>query len=171
MSTTCPHNMVNFGPLTVESEGEFGEPQQISRLGYVNAPASLNGRQPNFARCLAVYLAGTLHIQHSKLNLHQCLALSYIGSVYCKAIEQRASVERCVVVQGMELLNFCRRRHLYSAGQRVRHVATCSHSSFICILRLNNKMLIRQHKARTCVLTRDVLYKAYDILWNFVLLI
>ena len=29
-SSTCAHNMVNFGPLTAEICGEFGAPQQIS---------------------------------------------------------------------------------------------------------------------------------------------
>jgi len=35
--------------------------QQVSRLGFVTAPTSLNGGQPNVARCLAVSCAGTLH--------------------------------------------------------------------------------------------------------------
>ena len=30
--------------------------QRVSRLGFVTLPTSLNGRQPNFARCLAVLL-------------------------------------------------------------------------------------------------------------------
>jgi len=37
--------------------GSLGHPckfQRISRLGFVTAPTSLNGRQPNFSRCLAV---------------------------------------------------------------------------------------------------------------------
>jgi len=36
--------------------------QQVSHLGIVTAPTSLNGGQPNFARCLAVSWAGTLYI-------------------------------------------------------------------------------------------------------------
>ena len=36
--------------------------QRVSRLGFVTAPISLNGGQPNFARCLAVSWAGTLYI-------------------------------------------------------------------------------------------------------------
>jgi len=34
--------------------------QRVSRVGFVAAPMSLTGRQPNFARCLAVSWAGTL---------------------------------------------------------------------------------------------------------------
>ena len=35
---------------------------------------------------------------------------------YCMALQQRAWAELCGVVHGMELRNFCRRHHLYSAG-------------------------------------------------------
>jgi len=34
--------------------------QRVSRLGFVTAATSLNGGQPNFARCVAVSWAGTL---------------------------------------------------------------------------------------------------------------
>jgi len=43
----------------------FGHPskfQRFSRLGFVTAATSLNGGQPNFARCLAVSWAGTLYV-------------------------------------------------------------------------------------------------------------
>ena len=48
--------MVNFGPLAAEicwrvwGTQHF---QRVSFLGFVTAATSLNGRQPNFARCLA----------------------------------------------------------------------------------------------------------------------
>jgi len=53
MSSTCPHNMVNFGPLTAEmAVQEFGAPVQIS-TGFASwqryCTASTSGRQPNFA--------------------------------------------------------------------------------------------------------------------------
>ena len=52
MSSTCPHNMVNFGLLTAETVGEFGAPLQIS-TGFASwqryCTASCSGRQPNFA--------------------------------------------------------------------------------------------------------------------------
>ena len=65
-SSTCCHNMVYFGPLTTEicwRIWNLGYPrkfQRVSPLGFVTAPASLNGGQPNFARCLAVSCTGIL---------------------------------------------------------------------------------------------------------------
>jgi len=41
--------------------------QRVSRFGFVTAATSLNGRQPNFARCLAVSWAGTLCIHFWRL--------------------------------------------------------------------------------------------------------
>ena len=67
--------------------------QWVSHLGFVTAPMSLNGGQPNFARCLAVSWAGTLYIHFwellppngilpgAKFTLHPNLACSYIGIV------------------------------------------------------------------------------------------
>ena len=53
--------MVNFGHTNgwdrLADPNKF---QRVSRLGFVTAPTSLNGGQPNFARCLAVFWAGTL---------------------------------------------------------------------------------------------------------------
>jgi len=39
------------------------DPSRVSRLGFVSAPMSVNGGQPNFAQCLAVSWAGTLYIR------------------------------------------------------------------------------------------------------------
>jgi len=67
--------------------------QQVSHLAFVTAATSLNGRQPNFARCLAVSWAGTLYVHFwvlllpnrilpgANLTLRLSLAFSYIGSV------------------------------------------------------------------------------------------
>jgi len=41
--------------------------QRVSRLGFVTAATSLNGSQPNFARCLAVSCAATLYIHFWRL--------------------------------------------------------------------------------------------------------
>jgi len=97
ISSTCPFNMANFGPLTDDTGSVvWGHPskfQRVSRLGFVTAATSLNGSQPNFARCLAVSRAGTLYIHFrrllprngtlpgAKFTLHPSLALCYIGSV------------------------------------------------------------------------------------------
>jgi len=76
--------------------GSLGYPskfQRVLRLGFVTAATSLTGGQPNFARCLAVFLAGTLYIHfpgllppdgilpRAKFSLRPSLAFSYIGSV------------------------------------------------------------------------------------------
>jgi len=90
--------MVNFGPLTAEIDlAGLGHPskfQRVSRFGFVTAPTSLIGGQPNVARCLAVSWAGTLYIHFrgllpcnrilpggAKFTLRPRVAFSYIGSV------------------------------------------------------------------------------------------
>jgi len=66
--------------------------QRVLRLAFVTAAKSLTGGQPNFARCLAVFWAGTLCIhfcrllprwilRSAKFTLHPRLAFSYNGSV------------------------------------------------------------------------------------------
>jgi len=61
-SSTFPHNMVNFGPLTAEIG--LGHPckfQRVSRLGSVTTRHSSSGRQPKFAalnRVCRLYSAG-----------------------------------------------------------------------------------------------------------------
>jgi len=57
ISSTCPHNMVNFGPLAAEIGPvvwTLGHPCKfqrisLSHLGSVTARHSSSGRQPNFA--------------------------------------------------------------------------------------------------------------------------
>jgi len=98
----------------------FGNPskfQRVSRLGFVTAATSLTGGQPNFARPLVVSWAGTLCIHFRGLLPPD--GIDYV-EVLCSpisALQQRALAEHCGVVQGMELLNFRRGRHLYSAGR------------------------------------------------------
>ena len=53
MSSKCPHNIVNFGPLVAEIGlpvcGTPSKFQRLLRLGSVTARQSSSGRQPNFA--------------------------------------------------------------------------------------------------------------------------
>jgi len=79
----------------------------------------------NFARC--------------KVHFTSSLAFSYIGSVRT-TLQQRASAKLCSVLQGMELQNFRRGRHLYLAGWPSRlasaHILVCSnHCTRIDIVR------------------------------------
>ena len=71
ISSTCPDNMVNFGPLAAEIVslvwGTTCKFQRVSRFGYVTAATSLNGSQPNVALCLAVSWPGTLYIHFRDL--------------------------------------------------------------------------------------------------------
>ena len=58
----------------------------------------------------------------ARCNIHfaskSCVRLYW--QRYCTALQQLASAKVCGVVQGMELQNFRRRRHLYSAGRSSR---------------------------------------------------
>jgi len=53
ISSTCPHNMMNFGPVAAEIDPVvWGTPENFNgflRLGCVTARHSSIGRQPNFA--------------------------------------------------------------------------------------------------------------------------
>jgi len=89
ISSTCPHNMANFGPLTQTAEigsGVYTTPskfQRVSRLAFVTAPTSLTGGQP----------VQTLHFTSKS-----CVLLYW--QRYCTALQQRASAKLCGVVQG-----------------------------------------------------------------------
>ena len=91
VSSICPHNMAN-GWDCFDCLGHPSKFQRVSRLAFITATTSLNGGQPNFARCLAVSWAGTLYIHFgalapegilpgAKFTLRPSLAFSYIISV------------------------------------------------------------------------------------------
>jgi len=137
ISSTCPHNTVNFRPLTAEIDWRvFGAPQQISTvscLGFVTAPKSLNGRQPNSVQCLAVSWAGTLYIHfwgllpltefspvQNSLYVHVLCSSTLTALQLLQGTPAAGSAKLCGVVQGMELRNFHRGRHLYAAGRPSR---------------------------------------------------
>jgi len=127
MSSTCLHNMANFGPLTAEiGSGVWGTPANfkwVSRLGFVTAATSLSGSQPNFAQCLAISWAGTLYIHFpgllprngilpgAKFTLRPRLAFSYIGSVTARHSSSRREPKFAALSRGC---------HLYSAGRPSR---------------------------------------------------
>ena len=65
----CRHNITNFGPLNVTNGWDLlvslrhlSKFQRVSRIGFVTAPTSLSGGQPNLARCLAVSWACTVYV-------------------------------------------------------------------------------------------------------------
>ena len=88
-------HMSRYGELRPTSDWErLASLRRPGKLRFVTAPTSLNGGQPNFARCLAVSCAGTLFIHFWRLlppisiilpraifTLRPSLAFSHIGSV------------------------------------------------------------------------------------------
>jgi len=112
------------------------------------APTSLSGGQPNFARCFAISWAGTIYSyihfwgsypwrNYGRCKIHfasmSCILLYWQR---CSTVlEQRASAKLCGMVQGMELRNFRRGRHLYSAR-------AYPHSTWLWI----NTTLRQQHR-------------------------
>jgi len=125
ISSTCAHNMASFGPITAEIGLPVWGSQancngfRVLPSSFVTSATSLTRGQPNFARCLAVFCAGILYIHFRGLLPGQNFASTSKSCVllYCTALQQRASAKLCSVVQGMDLWNFRRGRHLYSAGQ------------------------------------------------------
>jgi len=105
-----------------DRSGSLGHPssfQWLSHLGSVTVATSLNGSQPNFARCLAVTWAGTLHIHFqgflprygilsgAKFTLRPSLALSYFGSITARHSYSRRQPNFAALSTG---------HHLYLAG-------------------------------------------------------
>jgi len=102
--------------------GSLGHPskfQRVSSLGFVTAPTSLDGRQPNFARYSAVFWVGTVYIHflgllspgrilpRAKIDFASKSRVLLYWKRYCTALEQWAWAKLCRVVQGMELRTFC----------------------------------------------------------------
>jgi len=116
--------------------GHTSQFQRLLRPDFVTAATSLNERQPNcatFGRLLGCCTTVDIHFWGLLLpdgNLPRCkftflptLAFSYIGSVTVRAstaLQQRTSTKLCSVVQGVELRDFHRGRHQYSAGRPSR---------------------------------------------------
>jgi len=101
--STCLRNMVNFGWHLFTSLGHHSRFQWVSHLAFFTVATLLTGGQPNFARCLAISCAGTLHIfggscplteffPSAKFTLHtskSCILLHW--QRYCTALQQLAS--------------------------------------------------------------------------------
>ena len=137
ISPHVPHNTVNFGPLTAE----------ICRRVW-GTPANFNGFRVLASvlhRRRSVEVNQTLHnVGPSPGLVHYRPCMDFGGSCpqqnftrckiyfaskscvlrywqrYCTTLEHCASAKLCGVVQGMELRNFRRGRHLYSAGRPSR---------------------------------------------------
>jgi len=86
--------------------------QRVSRLGFVTALTSLNGGQPNFARCSAVSCTGILYVHFG--GGFPVLA-SLLHGTRAAGVSQTL---RCGTRNGITV--FRRGRNLYSAGQPSR---------------------------------------------------
>jgi len=117
------HNMVNFGLVMAEIGSVVWGTQLIatglaSCLRYCSDVA--HRRPTKLCRMVRyIHIFGVLApdgiLPVAKFTLLLSLAFSYIGSVTCTALQQRALAKLCGVAQGMELQNFRRGRHLYLA--------------------------------------------------------
>jgi len=106
--------------------------QPVCRLGFVTAPTSFNGGQPNFGRCLVVSWAGTLYVHFlslfssngilpgTKFTLRPGLAFSYICSVTARHSSSGRQPNFAVWYTEWNYGTFRRRRHLYLAGRPSR---------------------------------------------------
>jgi len=128
---TCSHNMVNFGPLAAEIDWRvWGTPAHFNGFRVL---ASLLQRRRSTEVNQTLHEVwpspGLVHYIHFRRLLSpdgilpgakftfrpNCCVLLY-WQHYCTALQQRALAKLCGVVQGMELRNYRRPRHLYSAG-------------------------------------------------------
>jgi len=129
VSWQCGELRPSNGCDLFSSLGHPSKFQRVSRLAFVTAAMSLIAGRPNFARCLAISWAATLHIHFrgllppngilpdAKFTLRTKSCVLLYWQRYCTALQPRPSAKLCGVVQGMELGNFRRWRHLYSAGR------------------------------------------------------
>jgi len=124
ISSTCPHNMVNFGSLTAEIGLPVWGTQQISTdfVSCLRYCSDVARRRPAklctmFGRLLGWY---TIYLTRCKIHLtfKSCVLLYW--QHYCTALQEWASAILCGVVQGIELRNLRRGRHLYSTGRPSR---------------------------------------------------
>jgi len=127
------HNVVNFSPLTAEIYWRvWSTPANFN--GFPVLPSLLQWRRSPEANQTLHYVwpsPGLVHYicyirifgcscpwrNFARCKIHfspkSCVLLYWPR--YCTALERRVWAKFCCVVQGMELRNFCRGRHLYSA--------------------------------------------------------
>jgi len=163
--STCPHNMANFGPLAAEiSSGVSGTPANfngfrvlLSLLQRRRSPEANQTFTMFGHRLLGLYtmytFSGALtpwrNFARCKIHFTSKSCVLLYWQRYCTALQQPASAKLCGVVQGMELGNFHRGRHLYSAGRPSVHQPTFwSFSSSVCSI--ISRRWRRSHYAQLC---------------------
>jgi len=129
-SSTCLHNMVNFGPLQIAAEigsGVWGTPANFNEFRVL--PSLLQRRRspevnqtlhdvwPSSGLLTIYTFSGALapwqNFVRCKIYITSKFCVLLYWQHYCTSLQQRASAKLCGVVQEMELPNFRRERHLY----------------------------------------------------------
>jgi len=156
ISSTCSRNLANFDPLTAEISSEVcGTPANFIEFrvfaSFLQRCRSLEDNQtlhdvwpsPGLVRYIYIFGAFAPRRNFAMCNSHfaskSCVLLYW--QRYCTAFEQRASAKTCGSLQGMELRNFRRGRHLHSARRPSRwtsvHILVSFSINVICCL-VNN---------------------------------
>ena len=137
MSSTCPHNMANFGRLTAEICWRvWGTPANFN--GFRVLPSLLQRRRspkakanqtshdvwpsPGLLHHIYIFGGSCRWQNFARCKIHfmfkSCVLVYW--QRYRTALQHQTSAKFCGVVQGMELQNFRRGRHLYSARRPSR---------------------------------------------------
>jgi len=133
ISSTCSHNTVNFGPLAAEIGLPVWRTHQISTdfaswlrycsdIAHRRSTKLLHDDWPSPG--LVHYIFGGFcpwrNFATCKIHVMSKSCVLLYWQRYFTALQQQASAKLCGVVQGIELRNFRRMRHLYLAGQTSR---------------------------------------------------
>jgi len=133
VSPTCPHNMVNFGPLaavicwqvwgTLASFNGFHIlASLLQRRRSPEANKTLHNLWPSPGLLHYIYIFGGSCPLTEFCQLQNSVCVQVLRSPILAALWHSSSGRQpsCGMVQRMELRNFCRGRHLYSAGRPSR---------------------------------------------------
>ena len=119
--STCPHNMANFSPLAAEIRWRvWGTPANFNGFRVLasllqqrcspEANRTLHDVWPSPGLVHHIYIFGSScpwrYFVTCKIQFASKSCILVYWQRYCMALQQRASAKLCVVVQGMELLNF-----------------------------------------------------------------
>jgi len=136
---TTGKKLVNLQPTNAWNRlVSLGHPikfQQVSHLGFVTTPTSLNRGQQNFAQCLAVSWAGTLHV-----HFWGCCPLTWFCQVQNSlCIQVLCSPTLAALLHGTVAVgvNQTLRRGTRNGtfGPRSNHNCQASYMSALCLLR------------------------------------
>jgi len=150
ISSRCPHNMANFGPLTAEIGWRiWGTPANFNGFRVLALLLqwhhSLAANQtlhdvwlsPGLVYYIYTFFGGFcpgLNFARHSLNFASMSCILLYRQHYCTALDQWLSAKLCGMVHGMELRHFCRRYHLYSAGHPLHWALAHILVSFILLI-------------------------------------